>query len=703
MMNNVLTFIPNILPILAALLSLGLGIFVFLRNFRHPANIGFGLGMFSYVLIEAGNAMFLLSSSGEWAVFGKNISLTGEALLPFAWFLFSITFARANYKEVLFRWMPVGAGLFIISLVFIFLQKSPLFFSLPTMELTHEILILGPVGRYFYIFIILGMGINLIHLENTLRFSYGSKLQQIKYVIIGVGGLFAFQIYLASRAILFSVIDISYIPVGSFVVLSSSILLLVTIVKHKLLDVNVFISRYVVYNSLTVFLVGAYLLIVGIVTQGIKLIGGSNDTFWSPLFVFSALTGVVAVLLSIKARRKMQLFINRHFYRHKFEFKDKWMETIEKIGVKNDLSYIQKATVEMISETMGATGVYLWLYDPSSCVYNMVASTLNISGNLQLGEKHPLIIYLKEHPAPFFIKEIEEESESWVTNEISPLISAFGGVLCTPLIVEGKDLIGFIIQNEDVSGEEYKTDDIDLLKAISAHAANRIRYISLTEAVVAAKEAETFHQMSGFFIHDLKNLVSTLSLLVQNAEEHLSNPLFQQDAMRTLGTTVSKMNAMISNLTLLSKGLNIKPYPINLNDLLEETLSCLNGQWASRIVKHLERVPLMNADGEQLKKVVLNLLLNAIEASTTASKIEVSTIARNGDVILSVSDNGCGMPREFIQSSLFRPFRTTKAKGLGIGLFHCKKIIDAHKGKIEVESEEGKGSVFRVILPLQRN
>ena len=120
------------------------------------------------------------------------------------------------------------------------------------------------------------------------------------------------------------------------------------------------------------------------------------------------------------------------------------------------------------------------------------------------------------------------------------------------------------------------------------------------------------------------------------------------------------------------------------------------------IVKNLKRVPAVNADGEQLKKVFLNLLLNAIEASSPDSMIRVDTTAQNGDVVLSVTDKGCGMSDEFLQSSIFRPFRTTKARGLGIGLFHCKKIIDAHEGKIEVESEEGKGSVFRVILPLER-
>jgi len=731
-MNYDLSLIFPALPIFASLVSFGVGLFVFLRNPRHPVNIGFGLGMLSLVLIETGGAIFLLSDSEPWALFGRRVSLIGEATLPSAWLLFSITFARVNYKEIMSRWRPILIGLYSVSIFFIAWIKSHSFFFLPSDSDNYEIFMLGPIGRYFYIFLIVGIIINLIHLENTLRSSGGIKRQQIKNVIIGVGAILSFHIYLASKVLLFSIIDATYLPVASVILLISCSMVFSTVVRNRLLDIDIFISRYVIYNSMTVLLVGAYLLIVGLIAQGIKLAGGSFDTFWSTLFTFAAIVGIVASFFSTKLRRKIQLFITRHFYKHKYEFRDKWMETTEKIGAKSEISQIQKTIVEMISETMGAQEVYLWLYEPAYREYHLVTSTVSTAGQIRLKEDHPIISYIKKYNTPFLINsEIQEDKgrenvapafmagkrhgwwgasphatvcndrEPILSNEIVPLIAATKAVLCTPLIVGGGDFIGFILQGEDISGEPYKKDDLDLLKAIASHAANRIKTIRLTQELLAAKETETFQQVSSFFIHDLKNLVSTLSLLVQNTEEHMSNPLFQQDAARTLRSAVSKMNAMISNLTILYKGLRVSPSPMNLNDLLEETLSALNGQVSARIVRHMEDLPVVPLDGEQLRKVCLNLLLNAIEASSPAGKIEVRTFAEDGDVVLIIADHGCGMSREFIQSSLFRPFQTTKPHGLGIGLFQCKKIVEAHKGRIEVESEEGNGSTFRVVLPVK--
>src|SRR3989304_8276640 len=217
-----LSLIFSALPIFAALVSFGVGLFVFLRNPRHPANIGFGLGMFSFVLIETGGAIFLLSDSEPWILFGRRAALTGEAILPSAWFLFSITFARVNYKEILSRWRPILIGLYAGSIFFIAWIKSHSFFFLPSGSDSYDIFILGPIGRYFYIFLLIGMLLNLVHIENTLRFSTGFKRRQTKYLIIGVGASLAFHIYLATHALLFSILNIGNIPITSIVILISS-------------------------------------------------------------------------------------------------------------------------------------------------------------------------------------------------------------------------------------------------------------------------------------------------------------------------------------------------------------------------------------------------------------------------------------------------------------------------------------------------
>jgi signal transduction histidine kinase len=108
----------------------------------------------------------------------------------------------------------------------------------------------------------------------------------------------------------------------------------------------------------------------------------------------------------------------------------------------------------------------------------------------------------------------------------------------------------------------------------------------------------------------------------------------------------------------------------------------------------------VKVDPAQIQTVITNLVLNANEALGAAGQIKVGTNQRNGWVVLRVADNGCGMSPDFIQHSLFRPFQTTKKKGIGIGMFQCKMIVEAHGGRIEVDSEPGKGTEFRVLLPV---
>jgi signal transduction histidine kinase len=114
-------------------------------------------------------------------------------------------------------------------------------------------------------------------------------------------------------------------------------------------------------------------------------------------------------------------------------------------------------------------------------------------------------------------------------------------------------------------------------------------------------------------------------------------------------------------------------------------------------------LPQLSLDAEQIKKVVTNLVLNAGDALRGPGEIQIETTRLDGWAILSVKDNGCGMTAEFMQRQLFRPFQTTKKKGIGIGMFQSKMIVEAHQGKIEVESAEGKGSTFRVFLPIPAN
>ena len=211
-----------------------------------------------------------------------------------------------------------------------------------------------------------------------------------------------------------------------------------------------------------------------------------------------------------------------------------------------------------------------------------------------------------------------------------------------------------------------------------------------------------FHRLSSFVLNDLKNLVSSLSLIVQNAAEHMSNPQFQQDSIETVGKSVDKMDALITRLSNNTVEMRPNLKETDLNEVVSEVAGRMGQKgWNDKanLQTDLGDIPSMLADPEQIEKVVGNLLVNAFESLDDGGSITIKTEANEDNVILSVSDNGPGMSPEFVEKALFKPFTSTKKKGLGIGLYQCKTIVEAHHGRIEVESQEGKGSTFRVILP----
>ncbi|MGH7822014.1 MAG: ATP-binding protein, partial [Candidatus Binatia bacterium] len=266
-------------------------------------------------------------------------------------------------------------------------------------------------------------------------------------------------------------------------------------------------------------------------------------------------------------------------------------------------------------------------------------------------------------------------------------------------LVSGGERLGVMTLGERVTRDRFSVEDLDLLKTISDQAAASLRNARLSQQLVRAKEMENFQMLSAFFVHDLKNLASMLSLTVQNLPRNYDNPRFRDDALRVMSESVAKINAMCAQLSMVTRQLAIEPVPADLRDLVSRTLESLNGSLGVPVTCELGATPKVAVDPEQMGRVIVNLVLNARDATRAGGEIRIATGETADGAALTVADTGCGMSEEFVQQSLFRPFRTTKSEGMGIGLFQSKRIVEAHHGRIEVESREGQGSVFRVILP----
>jgi putative PEP-CTERM system histidine kinase len=224
--------------------------------------------------------------------------------------------------------------------------------------------------------------------------------------------------------------------------------------------------------------------------------------------------------------------------------------------------------------------------------------------------------------------------------------------------------------------------------------------LQLTEKLAQAKQLEAFQAMAAFFVHDLKNTTSTLSLMLKNLPVHFQDPAFREEAVMDIARTAKQLEELISRLNMVRQELKVPSVACDLNQLVNDALKGQESVPGVELVKELKPLPELCLDPAQIRTLVTNLLLNAREAVGGQGRILVETGRFNGWATLAVSDNGCGMAEEFLRQRLFRPFQTTKKNGIGIGMFHCKMIVEAHHGRIDVESEKGKGTCFRISLPV---
>jgi putative PEP-CTERM system histidine kinase len=238
----------------------------------------------------------------------------------------------------------------------------------------------------------------------------------------------------------------------------------------------------------------------------------------------------------------------------------------------------------------------------------------------------------------------------------------------------------------------------DLLRTAGRQAATYVAQARASEELARSKQFESFNKMSAFVVHDLKNLVAQLSLLLRNAQRHKNNPAFQQDMLETVQSSVQKMNRIL--MQLRSGGLPIEPpVPVRVDDVVERAVrSKSSSAMAPKL--HASDVNLwVAASAERLERVIGHLVQNAIEATPAEGSVDVRVSRQGPDAIIEVCDTGRGMSEEFIRNTLFKPFESTKQTGMGIGTYESREYIRELGGRMEVSSALGKGSKFTIALP----
>ena len=639
----------------------------------------------------------------DTTAYWQSIALCAMSLLPGIWLLFSVTYSRGNYRQFLSKWGLALCASFLLPIGLVAGFRSQLVVISPD-NTGKWLLRLGTPGLALVLIFLLSSVLVVMNLETTFRASVGTMRWRIKFMVLGLGVLFAARAYTSSQLLLFHSIHPPLQQLNSGALLLACLLILRSLFRTGHFEVSVFPSQSVLHNSLTIFLAGAYLIIVGVLAKLVAFLGGDASFERKAFLVLVSLVLLTVLLLSDRVRLYTKRFVSRHFQRPLYDYRTVWRTFAESTAECVEQTDLCGRVVKLVSEIFQALSVSIWLIDEKKEKILFGAST-SLSradaGNLTLSpaDAAEVISALSHHPDPI---DIDSSNEVWAAalRRSHPYEFREGGNrACVPLIAAG-DLLGILVLGDRVGGVTFSIQDFDLLKSASDQAAASLLNIELSHRLSQAKQLEAFQAMSAFFVHDLKNTASTLSLMLQNLPIHYQDPKFREDALRGISKTVDHINDLISRLTVLRHDLDVKASECDLNELISETLKGQDKIPGIELVKQFDQIPKVRVDRSQIQRVLTNLVLNAREALPCGGKIRIETSQRNGWAVLAVADNGCGMSPEFMSGSLFRPFSTTKKKGIGIGMFHCKMIVEAHHGRIEVESELGKGTAFRVLLPL---
>jgi len=696
--------ISVLLAYAAAAVTAGLAVYVAARDAKSPVTRFFAAGMALLALEAVLSAAVLQAERAEGFLLWYRAKTIAASLLPGCWLLFSLAYGRANCREILKRWLPVVIAVWVIPTVLAALLWDNWHAGQPLLtEASRWVVALGWAGYVWSLAVIAGAILVVMNLEQTLRHSTGRKRWQIKFMIIGVGALFGVRIYDSSLAILFNQVGTDSMALHAGVLLAADALIAQSVLRDRGMKVDLYLSHTFLYNSMTIILVGAYFIGVGLLAWLAQVWIGSRSLPLTAFLLFVAIMGLGSLMLSGSMRQKRKSLVSRLFERPLYDYREIWSRFTETTSTLSSVKDLGTAVVNMVSETLDCLSVTLWAADESRDALAFVASTaltedearsMRLAG--QEGAELMLALWDRGMPVDF-----NDTGEGWIPDFKEGHAAALEEArirYAIALRAEGR-LIGVMTLSGRSKASPLTAQDQELLKTIADQTASSLLRLRLAEQLNKAKALEALQMMSAFFMHDLKNLGAKLSLVTQNLPVHFDNPDFRQDTIRSVTHSVAKINSMCSRLSLLSERSRIIPRQASLDKVMSDSIQSLDGMFKVPVRCVPGNVTDLHIDAEQMQKVVVNLLLNASEAVGESGEITVSTSMNDGWAQLAVSDTGCGMSREFIETRLFKPFQTTKPKGMGIGLFHCKTIVEAHGGRIEVQSEEGKGTTFRVFLP----
>ncbi|HED17270.1 MAG TPA: PEP-CTERM system histidine kinase PrsK, partial [Gammaproteobacteria bacterium] len=509
------------------------------------------------------------------------------------------------------RWMPAVA----LSTLLVTLGL--------TLYLEYFALEMWAVKKTYYHSII-NLSLSLVGLMLTEQLFRNSRLEKrwsVKYLFLGLATLFGYDFLLYADATLFKTLDENLWLARGYVSSIAVPLLAIAVARNRQWSVDIFVSRALVFYSTSLIAAGLYLLVMAAAGYYIQRYGGDWGDVFFTVFMFVAFILLVLLLFSDTLRAYIKLNLSKHFFRYKYDYREEWLKLTEKMSQSAVGSELHKVVIRSLADIMACSGGMLWLREEAIGYVCMAQRNIDAPTHM-FPLNDPLMKKLRDQREIIDIqayrkKDVQENGEeipNWLYEMKKPW-------LLIPLMHQ-EELQGFVILNKSRVDREINWEDRDLLNAASFHVASYLAFWKASEALKQGDQFAAFNRLSSFVVHDLKNLIMQLSLVVRNSEKFRDNPEFYQDAFKTVRKATEKMQRLLEQLAKGRFELQ-KPEVLVLEHVLEQVVSEFSGyRPAPKLDSSLadERVV---ASRDRFVSVLGHLIRNAQEATADDGQVTV--------------------------------------------------------------------------------
>lgn len=652
----------------------------------------------SAVIITIGWAS--LASYGALHEYPTSIKLAILELLRYAaflGFLFLLLLTRTELRNPISRKKLRNLAILVSSILLLMIGV------LSYADLAHASLpaFIGYNLRIFSHIIVSVIGLLLI--EQLFRNSTPQQRWNIKYLCLGLGGIFAYDFYLYSDAFLLNQIDLTIWGARGYINAMVVPLLAVSAARNPDWSLEIHVSRKFVFHSTTLMAAGIYLLAMAGAGYYIRLYGGDWGGIAQVTFLFGAILVLAMLMFSGTMRAKVRLFLSQNFFNYRYDYREEWLRFINTLSDEKLDTQLRERVINAVGEIIDSPGGCLWqaeengLYRLSACI-NMTANGSQFNHGSQA-----LVQFLTDKQWVVNLEEYEQEPEVYEGLDLPDWIADLPQAWLIVPLFQQNQLYGFMVLAHSRARRKINWEERDLLITTGRGATNYLALLDANEALFNARQFEAFNRLSAYVVHDLKNVIAQLALVVKNATKHKHNPAFMDDAINTVDNAVSRMNRMLAQLRKdRAVATQTHTSRIDVVQIVTKVVQHRQSVLPSPTFESEQDKLMITADADRLESVIEHLVQNAQEATQEVGYVTVRLYIVNQKAIIEIKDNGSGMDTEFIRERLFKPFETTKGNaGMGIGVYESREFVQSIGGTMEVESRVGMGTTFTIRLPLE--